>query len=137
MEYRVKVTVLDTKLYPELQEKYCMDPKSGACPVYHAGDEFIFYREGGRDDFWHMGQGTLARTNADPVHRVRGIPCFCGGAGTMGASIAQIFAANRHIGQGPAGFFIPSSGCHADYRVCHDWTCSLHLFEWKNVKKMK
>ena len=56
MKYKVKVTVLDKKLYPELQEKYCADPKAGACPCYNVGDEFIFERDGEKDDFWHMGQ---------------------------------------------------------------------------------
>ena len=44
MKHKVKVTVLDTKLYPDLQEQYCADPKAGPCPCYHAGDEFIFER---------------------------------------------------------------------------------------------
>ena len=29
MEYRVKVTVIDKKLYPELQAQYCAVPDSG------------------------------------------------------------------------------------------------------------
>ncbi len=33
---------------------------------YNVGDEFIFEREGDRDDFWHMGLNTLVKTNADP-----------------------------------------------------------------------
>ena len=66
MQHKVKLTVLDKKLYPELQRQYCADPDSGACPCYHIGDEFIFERYGDRDDFWHMGLGTLTRTAADP-----------------------------------------------------------------------
>ena len=72
MKHRVKVTVLETKLYPELQEQYCKDPTSGVCPVYHPGDEFVFYREGDRDDFWHMGQNTLVHTDADPSETAGG-----------------------------------------------------------------
>ena len=34
MKHKVKVTVLDKKLYPELQQQYCADPASGACPCY-------------------------------------------------------------------------------------------------------
>lgn len=34
MQHKVKVTVIDKKLYPELQKQYCMDPDSGACPCY-------------------------------------------------------------------------------------------------------
>ena len=45
MEHRVKVTVLDKKLFPELQAQYCAVPDS---------DE--------RDDFWHMGAGTLVKS---------------------------------------------------------------------------
>lgn len=44
MKYKVKVTVLDTKLYPEYQQQYCANPCSGKCPVYNKGDEFIFHR---------------------------------------------------------------------------------------------
>ena len=66
MKHKVKVTVIDKKLYPELQEQYCADPKAGACPCYNVGDEFIFYRDDERDDFWHMGINTLVKTNADP-----------------------------------------------------------------------
>lgn len=33
MLHKVKVTVIDKKLYPELQEAYCMDPKSEHAPA--------------------------------------------------------------------------------------------------------
>lgn len=42
MKHKVKVTVLDKKLYPELQQQYCDNPISGVCPCYNVGDEFIF-----------------------------------------------------------------------------------------------
>ena len=42
MKHKVKVTVIDKKLYPELQRQYCADPNSGVCPCYNVGDEFIF-----------------------------------------------------------------------------------------------
>lgn len=69
MKHKVKVTVLDKKLYPELQHKFCTVPNSGACPCYNIGDEFIFYRDGDKDDFWHLGLNTLVKTtgNADEV----------------------------------------------------------------------
>ena len=63
MQHKVKVTVIDKKLYPDLQQKYCADPHSGACPCYNVGDEFIFERYGSADDFWHMGLNTLKRTD--------------------------------------------------------------------------
>ena len=36
MLHKVKVTVIDKKLYPELQEAYCMDPKSVIEVVSHS-----------------------------------------------------------------------------------------------------
>lgn len=62
MFHRVKVTVLDKKLYPELQQQYCKVPDSGKCPCFNVGDEFIFYRNDERDDFWHCGAGTLVKS---------------------------------------------------------------------------
>lgn len=55
MKHKVRVTVIDKKLYPELQEKYCMDPRSGICPCYNVGDIFEFYRDEENDHFWHGG----------------------------------------------------------------------------------
>lgn len=62
MQYKVKLTVIDKKLYPELQAQYCADPHSGACPCYNVGDEFVFERYGTSDDFWHIGLNTLKQT---------------------------------------------------------------------------
>jgi len=62
MQHIVKVTVLDKKLFPELQQQYCMVPDSGVCPCYNIGDQFVFYRNDERDDYWHMGAGTLVKS---------------------------------------------------------------------------
>lgn len=35
MKHKVKLTVIDKKVYPELQRQYCADPQAGACPCYH------------------------------------------------------------------------------------------------------
>lgn len=59
MQHKVKLTVLDKKLYPELQREYCIDKEAGACPCYEIGDEFIFTRYGEEDDFWHGGINTV------------------------------------------------------------------------------
>lgn len=75
MQHKVKVTVIDKKLYPDLQQKYCADPHSGACPCYNVGDEFIFERYGSADDFWHMGLNTLKRTDY-PAEAVAGGPAI-------------------------------------------------------------
>ena len=55
MQHKVKVTVIDKKLYPELQARYCADPEAGACPCYNVGDEFVFERYGNADDFCIWG----------------------------------------------------------------------------------
>lgn len=60
-----QVTVLNKKLYPELQQQYCADLSSGVCPCYNVGNEFEFYRDDVRDDFWHMGINTLTNTTGD------------------------------------------------------------------------
>lgn len=56
MKHECKVTVLETKVYRELQKRYLADPKSGACPVFEAGQEFLFRREPDADDFWNFGR---------------------------------------------------------------------------------
>lgn len=61
MQHRCKVTVLATKCFTEYQEAYLADPKSGPCPCYHAGDEYIFDRNAEKDDFWHTGLNTLVK----------------------------------------------------------------------------
>ena len=62
MQHKVKVTVIDKKLYPDLQAQYCADPEAGMCPCYNVGDEFIFERYGTADDFWHIGLNSLRQT---------------------------------------------------------------------------
>ena len=69
MQHKVKVTVIDKKLYPDLQAQYCAEPESGMCSCYNVGDEFIFERYGTADDFWHMGLNTLKQT----VHKAEDI----------------------------------------------------------------
>ena len=42
MKHKIKVTVIDKKLYPELQEKYCADPKAGKWKLFlEYGVEFL------------------------------------------------------------------------------------------------
>lgn len=43
MKHKVKLTVIDKKLYPELQSEHCLNLQSGACPCYNVGDEFCFF----------------------------------------------------------------------------------------------
>ena len=53
VKHKVKVTVIDKKLYPELQKQFCADPEAGACEiVLHLFDESgIEYRLNGNQDF--------------------------------------------------------------------------------------
>ena len=62
MQHKVRLTVIDKKVYPELQAAYCADPNAGPCPCYHVGDTFLFARYGAADDFWHGGLRTLCQT---------------------------------------------------------------------------
>ncbi len=73
MKYKVRVTVIDKKIYPELQQQFCSDPNAGACPCYNVGDEFIFERDENKDSFWHMGMNTLTKSNVNS-HMVAGGP---------------------------------------------------------------
>lgn len=75
MQHKCKVTVIDKKLYPELQRQYCMDKESGPCPCYNVGDEFVFERYGEADDFWHGGLHTL-RASEQEGSRVAGGSAF-------------------------------------------------------------
>ena len=50
MKHECKVTVLETKVFPDLQREYLADPESGPCPCFAAGQEFLFRREAGADD---------------------------------------------------------------------------------------
>lgn len=56
MKHSCKVTVLDKKLFTNLQEQYLADPQSGVCPCFEVGQEFLFERADGKDDFWHFGR---------------------------------------------------------------------------------
>lgn len=57
MQHKCKMTVIDKKVFPDLQEKFLADKKSGACPFYQVGAEYIFERYGDEDTFWTQGKG--------------------------------------------------------------------------------
>ena len=40
MQHKCKITVLETKVFPDLQEKYLTNPQSGPCPCFKAGEVF-------------------------------------------------------------------------------------------------
>ena len=69
MQHECKITVLETKVFPDLQEKYLADPKSGPCPFFHAGDTFVLKRTPEQDDFYHLMNGKFCGEAWDAVSR--------------------------------------------------------------------
>lgn len=69
MQYKCKITVIDKKCFSDLQERYLADPKSGSCPFYNVGDEFVFERYGDEDTFWREGNGTQCAEAWDCISR--------------------------------------------------------------------
>ncbi len=69
MQYKCKVTVLDKKLFPDLQQRYLKDPASGACPFYEVGQEFVFTRYREEDDFWRQQCGKHCAEAWDCISR--------------------------------------------------------------------
>ena len=69
MQYECKITVLDTKVFPELQEKYLANPKSGKCPFFSVGDTFVLKRTAEQDDFYHLMNGRFCGEAWDAISR--------------------------------------------------------------------
>ena len=67
--HKCRITVIDKKCYTDLQEQYLADPKSGPCPIFEVGQEFILERHNGRDDFWHMMDGKFCSEAWDAISR--------------------------------------------------------------------
>ena len=69
MQHECKITVLDTKVFPELQEQYLADPKSGPCPCFKKGDTFLLKRTSEQDDFYHLMNGRFCGEAWDAISR--------------------------------------------------------------------
>ena len=69
MQYECKITVLETKCFPDLQEQYLADPKSGPCPFFKPGDTFLLKRTPQQDDFYHLMNGKFCGEAWDAVSR--------------------------------------------------------------------
>ena len=69
MQHECRITVLETKVFPEYQEKYLSDPKSGACPCFQKGDTFLLKRTAERDDFYHLMNGKFCGETWDAISR--------------------------------------------------------------------
>ena len=69
MQHECRITVLETKCFPELQEKYLADPRSGPCPFFKPGDTFLLKRTPQQDDFYHLMDGKFCGEAWDAVSR--------------------------------------------------------------------
>ena len=69
MQHKCRITVLETKCFPDLQEKYLADPKSGPCPFFKPGDTFLLKRTPQQDDFYHLMNGKFCGEAWDAVSR--------------------------------------------------------------------
>ena len=69
MKHECKITVLDTKCFPEYQEAYLADPKSGPCPFFKKGDTFLLKRTPQQGDFYHLMNGKFCGEAWDAVSR--------------------------------------------------------------------
>ncbi len=65
MKHKCKITVIKKECYPELQKRYLADPKSGPCPFFEVGQEFLL--EG--NDFFRMMNGRFCAEAWDAVSR--------------------------------------------------------------------
>ena len=82
MNYECRITVLETKVFPELQEKYLADPESGPCPCFKAGDTFLLKRTPEQDDFYHLMNGKFCGEAWDAdmsMRRCRAAPLCASG----------------------------------------------------------
>ncbi|MCD8018232.1 MAG: TIGR04076 family protein [Clostridiales bacterium] len=69
MKHQCKITVLETKVFPEYQEQYLADPKSGPCPFFKKGDTFLLERTPEKDDFYHLMDGKFCGEAWDAISR--------------------------------------------------------------------
>lgn len=69
MQHECKITVLETKCFPELQKQYLGDPKSGPCPFFKPGDTFLLKRTPQQDNFYHLMNGKFCGEAWDAVSR--------------------------------------------------------------------
>lgn len=69
MQHECKVTFLETKVFPDLQEQYLANPKSGPCPFFKPGDTFVLKRNATQDDFYHLMNGHFCGEAWDAVSR--------------------------------------------------------------------
>ncbi len=71
-----RITVIDKKCFTDFQEKYLADPKSGPCPFFNVGDEFILKRTPQQDDFYHLMEGKFCGEASFFGYRGRRVTTF-------------------------------------------------------------
>jgi uncharacterized repeat protein (TIGR04076 family) len=64
-KHTCKIIVLKKELYPDLQARHLAGPKSGKCPYFRKGQEFIV----NDDDFFRMLRGTFCSEAWDCISR--------------------------------------------------------------------
>lgn len=69
MQYECRITVLETKVFADYQEKYLADLQSGACPCFKPGDTFLLKRTNEQDDFYHKMDGRFCGEAWDAISR--------------------------------------------------------------------
>ena len=69
MQHECKITVLETKVFTDYQEKYLANPRSGPCPCFKEGDTFVLKRTSERDDFYHLMNGKFCGEAWDAISR--------------------------------------------------------------------
>ena len=69
MQHECKITVIDKKCFTDYQEQYLANPKSGQCPFFNVGDEFILKRTPQQDDFYHLMDGKFCGEAWDAISR--------------------------------------------------------------------
>ena len=67
--WQYNIWKIKTKCFPNLQEQYLADPKSGPCPFFHVGDTFLLKRTPQQDDFYHLMNGKFCGEAWDAVSR--------------------------------------------------------------------
>ena len=69
MQHECKITVLDTKVFPEYQKEYLANPSSGVCQFFKKGDTFLLKRTSQQDDFYHLMDGKFCGEAWDCISR--------------------------------------------------------------------
>lgn len=69
MKHQCKITVPETKVFTEYQEKYLANPKSGSCPCFKVGDTFLLEGTPQKDDFYNLMNGKFCGEAWDAISR--------------------------------------------------------------------